>query len=143
MTAETPTTTTPTELKNTENAEIDLAVFKDKTGDIEIEMSILGGKFVFKRPGLREKLRIASVSSFDEKGNIVLDWERAANYILPLMKSAPSAFYRLANTTNIREISLQRLASQGVNHSIIIALLTLFLDKMNETQKELEETAGN
>lgn len=138
MTSETPTTT-PTE----QNTEIDLAVFKDKTGDIEIEMPILKGNFIFKRPGLREKLRIASVSSFDEKGNIVLDWERAANYILPLMKSAPSAFYKLANTANIREISLQRLASHGVNHSIVIALLTLFLDKMNETQKELEETAGN
>lgn len=128
---------------NTETPEINIEQFLDRTGDIEVEITTLGGMFVFRRPGMREKLRIASVSGFADTGETVIDWEKAANYILPLLKDVPVGFKKLMKTENVRQMTLQRWDNIGISHNLLIAILTLFLGKMNEMQGDLEVLSEN
>ena len=127
----------------TETPEINIEQFLDGTEDIEVEIPTLGGMFVFRRPGMKEKLRIASVSGYAESGETVMDWEKAANYILPLLKDVPEGFKKLMKTENVRQMTLQRWDNIGISHNLLIAILTLFLGKMNEMQGDLEVLAEN
>ena len=127
----------------TETPEINIEQFLDGTGDIEVEIPTLGGMFVFRRPGMKEKLRIASVSGYADSGETVMDWEKAANYILPLLKDVPDGFKKLMKTENVRQMTLQRWDNIGISHNLLIAILTLFLGKMNEMQGDLEVLAEN
>ena len=127
----------------TETPEINIEQFIDGTEDIEVEIPTLGGMFVFRRPGMKEKLRIASVSGYADSGETVMDWEKAANYILPLLKDVPEPFKKLMKTENVRQMTLQRWDNIGISHNLLIAILTLFLGKMNEMQGDLEVLAEN
>ena len=127
----------------TETPEINIEQFLDGTEDIEVEIPTLGGMFVFRRPGMKEKLRIASVSGYADSGETVMDWEKAANYILPLLKDVPDGFKKLMKTENVRQMTLQRWDNIGISHNLLIAILTLFLGKMNEMQGDLEVLAEN
>lgn len=127
----------------TETPEINIEQFLDGTEDIEVEIPTLGGMFVFRRPGMKEKLRIASVSGYADSGETVMDWEKAANYILPLLKDVPEPFKKLMKTENVRQMTLQRWDNIGISHNLLIAILTLFLGKMNEMQGDLEVLAEN
>lgn len=127
----------------TETQEINIENFLDTTGDIEVEIPALGGTFVFKRPGMKEKLRIASVSGYADSGETVIDWEKAANYILPLLRDVPGSFKKLIKTENVRQMTLQRWENTGISHNLLIAVLTLFLGKMNTMQGDLEVLAEN
>lgn|GEM_PF-4450457 len=128
---------------NKETKEINIEQFLDGTGDIEVEITPLGGTFVFRRPGMKEKLRIASVSGYADTGETVIDWEKAANYILPLLKDVPAAFRKLMKTENVRQMTVQRWDNIGISHNLLIAILTLFLGKMNEMQGDLEVLSEN
>ncbi|MBE0522703.1 MAG: hypothetical protein IBX39_10630, partial [Candidatus Methanoperedenaceae archaeon] len=105
--------------EKTETPEINIEQFLDRTGDIEVEIPTLGGMFVFRRPGMKEKLRIASVSGYADSGETVIDWEKAANYILPLLKDAPEGFKKLMKTENVRQMTLQRWDNIGISHNLL------------------------
>ena len=132
-----------TGITDTDTKEINIEQFLDRTGDIEVEIPTLGGMFVFRRPGMKEKLRIASVSGYTDSGETVIDWEKASNYILPLLKDVPDVFKKLMKTENVRQMTLQRWDNIGISHNLLIATLTLFLGKMNEMQGDLEVLAEN